>query len=562
MPSRASWLLCAMLLSVSALPSCGEGECAETESSLGALSAGLEGGATEEAGCVGEAIPTRYRAFAQAFDAERRALGAPGAAVAIIEHGRVTFAHGFGSKGVNSSEPVRASTLFRVGSMTKALTATALLSLVDERQVSLDAKLVEVAPDVAIDGPELAQVTLRQLLSHQTGLADVGAGPVGGPRDDAALSSYLTSDEFRAVEYFMNPPGLFWNYSNLNFSLAGLAVERVGGVLYRQAMDERVFWPLGMRRTYFLGTEVVADGDYTLGKSTLPAGAPCDVDPLSYENSVDRPAGFAYSSALDYARFVRFLYDGSGHALSPRMRREMQRAQLSLGVYGDELGYGLGVAVDSGIPDGASYYPARLVHHGGGIRGFASSFYLLPETGFGIVTLANADFAHFSSSVLLAMRSFGGLPAPTAMPASVAPDPDTFAALAGTYLDPHFLGAVDVSVSGGVVSVDAPALDALGLTYEKVLVPTTKDNFAWVFPGTGPLWVTFLREAGGTYRWLRTPVAVAARVPVEARALTAAPQEAPSVDAKRLVERLRAAIREESVSLSRARLMPRSAEGE
>lgn len=129
--------------------------------------------------------------------------------MAIIEHGRVTFAHGFGTKGVNSSEPVRASTLFRVGSMTKALTATALLSLVDERQVSLDAKLVDVAPDVAIDGPELAQVTLRHLLSHQTGLADIGA--VDGPRDDAALSSYLASDEFRAVEYFMNPPGLFFN---------------------------------------------------------------------------------------------------------------------------------------------------------------------------------------------------------------------------------------------------------------------------------------------------------------------------------------------------------------
>lgn len=558
MPSRASWLLCAVLLSVSALLSCGEGECTETESSLGALSAGLEGGATEEARCVGEAIPSRYRAFAQAFDAERRALGAPGAAVAIIEHGRVTFAHGFGTKGVNSSEPVRASTLFRVGSMTKALTATALLSLVDERQVSLDAKLIDVAPDVAIDGPELAQVTLRQLLSHQTGLADVGA--VDGPRDDAALSSYLASDEFRAVEYFMNPPGLFWNYSNPNFSLAGLAVERVGGVLYRQAMAERVFRPLRMRRTYFLGTEVVADGDYTLGKSTQPDGAAWDVDPLSYENSVGRPAGWAYSSVLDYARFVRFLYDGSGHALSPRMRREMQRAQLSVGLYGDELGYGLGVAVDRGIPDGASFYPAHVVQHGGAINGFASSFYLLPETGSGIITFANADSAYFRSSVLLAMRSFGGLPAPTAMPASVAPDPDTFAALAGAYLDPHLIGAVDVSVTGGVVSVDAPGLDALGLTYEKSLVPTTKDNFALVFPGMGSLGVTFLREAGGTYRWLRSRAAVAARVPVEARALTAAQQETPSVDAKRLVERLRAAIREESVS--HARLTPRSPEGE
>src|SRR5690348_14159671 len=86
-------------------------------------------------------IPPKYAAFAAAFDQERQQMGVSGASVALIENGEVTFAHGFGTKGPNSHEPVDAETLFRVGSMTKALTATALLGLVQEATIDLDSPL-------------------------------------------------------------------------------------------------------------------------------------------------------------------------------------------------------------------------------------------------------------------------------------------------------------------------------------------------------------------------------------------------------------------------------------
>ncbi|MEO8799913.1 MAG: serine hydrolase domain-containing protein, partial [Polyangiaceae bacterium] len=83
-------------------------------------------------------IDPKYQKFANAFDAERAKLGASGASVAIMEHGKLTFFHGFGTKGPSSKDVVKATTLFRIGSMTKALTSTALLGLVAEKKVALD----------------------------------------------------------------------------------------------------------------------------------------------------------------------------------------------------------------------------------------------------------------------------------------------------------------------------------------------------------------------------------------------------------------------------------------
>ena len=502
------------------------------DSTAGALA--LESAAADADRRGDRDLPWKYRAFALAFDAERQTLGAPGAAVAIIEHGRLTFARGFGTSGPNSATPVRATTLFRIGSMTKALTATALLSLVDDHALPLDARLKDVVPDVALAEPELSSLTVRQLLSQQSGLVD--NNEMDGLRDDAALASVSTADAFRAAEYFMNPPGLFYNYSNPNYALAGLVTERLGGDWYRKVMAERVFEPLGMARTFFLASEVLADGDYALGKSADPSGGALEIAPDSYENAWMRPAGFAFSSVLDYARFVRWLHSGEPRVLSPRLRAAMQRIQVPTLLFGEEQGYGFGVMVNEGCALGSSYYSTAMVAHNGGIPGYASDFALLPATGFGVVVLANADGAYFSSSLALALRSFGGLPEPTSPPARWAVDPSTFPSLAGTYVDPHLLGPVTVSASGDAVQVSMPGLDAAGIAYDPVLTPVTADNFTVNLAAYGPQLVTFIKDASGSYTWLRTRLAVASREPTPSSAL-----RAPAADAATLRERLRSA---------------------
>ena len=461
-------------------------------------------------------IPAKYASFAAAFDQERQQLGVSGASVALIENGNVTFAHGFGTKGPNSHERVDANTLFRIGSMTKALTATALLGSVESGTVSLDATLTSVVPDVAINDPgNLATLTIRQLLSQQSGLYDYGV--LNAPADDASLSQFLTSPSYAANEYFMDPPGSFYNYANPNFSLAGLALERASGVPYRQAIADRVLAPLGMERTFFLPAEVVADGNFSDGSSTDDAGGPWDVTPDAYDNGWLRPAGYAFSSVVDYAKFVQFLYAGNESVLSDSERQAMQTAQVNMldlgGVAADIESYGFGLVVDREFSLGTNAYVTKLVWHNGALAGFTSWFYLVPSTGFGIVWLANADDVNFVNSVVLALQSFAGLTNPTTMtPAGIAVDPSLFPRYAGTYNDPNGTGLVTVTANGATLSVDIPTYDAAGTSYSQTLQPTSMDNFTITVQGT-TIPVTFIADATGAYVWIRTREVVAQRVP-------------------------------------------------
>jgi len=472
-------------------------------------------GSTGSGGSGDTTIPAKYQAFAAAFDQERQQLGVPGASVALIENGQVTFAHGFGTKGPNSQEPVDADTLFRIGSMTKALTATALLGLVQSGAVSLDATLTSIVPDVAInDASNLAALTIRQLLTHQSGLYDYLA--VNGPTDDTALSQFLTSPDYAANEYFMDPPGTFYNYSNPDYYLAGLVLERTGGVPYRQAVAERVLSPLGMTRTFFLPADVIAAGDFSNGKSTAADGGLWDVRPDSYDNAWARPAGFAFSSVVDYAKFVQFLYAGNASVLADPQREAMQSAQVNMlnpgGVEAEIESYGFGLVVDREFHINQGIYATKLVWHDGAIPGFTSFFFLLPSTGGGIVWFANADNVEFVTSLVLALQSFAGLTNPTTTtPPGVAVDTSLFPSYAGTYDDPHGIGPVTITANATTLSIDVPSFDAANTPYDQALQPTSMDNFIVTVQGT-PIPLTFIADSTGTYQWIRTRIAVAKRV--------------------------------------------------
>jgi CubicO group peptidase (beta-lactamase class C family) len=376
-------------------------------------------------------IPDRFRAFSSQFELERQALGIPGAAVAILEHGELTFAHGFGTKGIASSEPVDAATLFRVGSMGKVVTSIGVLSAVDEGLLKLDVPIRDAIPDLSLQGPESERLSLRQLLSQQSGLRDYIAIP--GPSDDAGLAAFTSGPELAENVDFMNPPGLFWNYSNPNFYLAGRALEAQAQTTYRDAIDERVFAPLQMDRSFFLAEDVIADGDYTNGYGVNDVegdGEMEDLAPDAYENTWARPAGFAFSNVLDWTHLMQFLMAGDSSVISDAAHEELVAPQISThSIYADvkeiALGlgdsYGFGVGVSDGFfmdrrgePD--TYYAVPYIGHGGDIPGFATTFAVFPSTGFGIVVLSNRDALRPVDSIRFALESFGGLPAPSAPP--------------------------------------------------------------------------------------------------------------------------------------------------
>ena len=454
--------------------------------------------------------PARYAAVAQAFASDVRASGAPGASLGIVA---LAYAVGVGRTAPGGDVRVAPTTLFRIGSVTKMMTALAVLQEVQAGRVALDDAVVAHVPGFHLAADDVSGVTVRELLEHTAALSDyLEVNAPAGEKGDDALEAFLTG-RFADLDYLMAPPGIFYNYSNPNFMLAGLVAETTSSLPYRQLMDERVFGPLGMDRTFFLPSDVLADGDFAVGATTAEpaAGIPAVVRPDSYDNGWGRPAGYAWSSPADLARFAAFLMDGDETVLSPTLHALMTSPTRDTQEALDLIRYGYGLQGTPGFFLDGAWRPARTLQHDGAIAGFSSYVMVLPEQRFAVIMLASGDGAAPFLQTLLAALRLPVLPAPTAGP-DLAPDSSTFAEEAGTYEDPHLAGTVTVTLSGGALRVDIPAATAAGISYDAVLVPSSPRNFLITIEGRQfPL--TFIHGGPADPTWLRTRLFVAERAP-------------------------------------------------
>jgi CubicO group peptidase (beta-lactamase class C family) len=439
---------------------------------------------------------------------------APGVAVALLERGEVRLARGFGSKHPERNDPVRPTTLFRIGSVTKMMTAAALLQLAASGKVDLEKPITDYVPDYKMRDPAWApSIKVGHLLKHTTSIYDY-VQINWEDRDDGALSGYLTDPmgPFARQVFLMATAGRMWNYANPNFMLAGLVVERVGQLPYRLYMRDKLFLPLGMKRTFFVPDDVNRDGDFAYARSRdRRTGAPIVVRPDSYENVWGRPAGFAFSSVLDLALFVRFLLMGNDAVLPRERVQAMQSPQVNTETAADLVHYGYGLIVSEAVfLEPGDFRRARLVSHGGAIDGFAANVMWVPATGFAIITLANTDGAYFSRSEALALKMFGGLPAPSDPPMDLAERPENYPRYAGAYNDRYNAGPVKITSQEGKLLIEMPLLDMNRIPYEKELRPVSRRNFILTVQGF-PLPVTFILDDRGQVEYLRTRVFVARR---------------------------------------------------
>ena len=153
-------------------------------------------------------IEPRFQPLVDQIEAERAELAAPGVAVLVMENGAITFAHGFGLKNPDATDKVDAGTLFRIGSVTKMLTATALLGVVAAGQVGLDDPVTLAIPGFKIAAPVggEATITQRHLLTHSSGLYDYLGDLNTADQTDGLLGSF-TIGAFTTIEYQMAPAG-------------------------------------------------------------------------------------------------------------------------------------------------------------------------------------------------------------------------------------------------------------------------------------------------------------------------------------------------------------------
>jgi CubicO group peptidase (beta-lactamase class C family) len=316
----------------------------------------------------------------------------PGAAIAVVQHGRMIYSKGFGVTLLGSGQPVTADTRFLFGSLGKGMTAQMIGTLVDDGIVTWDTQIVDVLPEFTLAEPtSTATVTFRDLLSMGSGLPRFDAPLLTAPRNPAAILGIL------AETPLLGAPGEAYGYSNSGYTAAGFAAANTRNPAaddlmagYVQLMQSRFFGPTGMRRT---------TTDFEIGANDPNHASPHAVDsltadvvaiPLAWErigSSVLPAGGTTWSSVEDVAAYLALqLRRGVG----PDGRRIVSEASL-LETWQPHTPTGNGDHFGLGWIVGPDYHGLRQLSYSGGNLGFSSRVSFLPEADLGVAVLTNAS---------------------------------------------------------------------------------------------------------------------------------------------------------------------------
>jgi len=314
----------------------------------------------------------------------------PGVAVGVVDRGQLVYARGFGWRDVENHLPTTPDTLFALGSASKAFTATAIALLSDEGKIALDAPVRTYLPDFSLADPlASATLTTRDLLTHKSGL----------PRHDFFwYQAPFSRDElYRRLRFLepSGPPRRRWRYNSLMFVVAGRIVEKVSGESWESFVQTKVLRPLGMRRTLLSAEAMEADSDHA-SPYALRHDRARRIPMLKHLDAI-APAGAVQSSVRDLARWLTFHATRSAPILGEAMWRELHRPQAEMPSADQpeikEPYYALGWIHER-------YRGHPLVVHNGAIDGFTVHLGFLPQTGQGLILLANRDSAREALTAL------------------------------------------------------------------------------------------------------------------------------------------------------------------
>jgi CubicO group peptidase (beta-lactamase class C family) len=277
------------------------------------------------------------------------------------------------------------ATAYRIGSITKTLTAVLVVQLRDEGLLSLDDPLGRHLPGVGY-----ADLTLADLLSHTGGMQSEPAGPWWERSRGGDLEALVAANDGSGA---VAPPGSYFHYSNLGYGLLGEVVARLRGASWWEVVQARLLDPLGMTRTTWGPVAPHAQGR-SVGHLTGVLH-----DEPHTDTGAMAPAGQLWSTVGDLATWASVLAGRAPHVLAPASLAEMATQRL------DE-GYGLGLRLVD--VDGR-----RLVGHTGSMPGFLASLFVDPVSGDGTIVLANGTTGLHADGVPQALLTGTAPPDPT-----------------------------------------------------------------------------------------------------------------------------------------------------
>ncbi len=301
----------------------------------------------------------------------------PGVAIGMLRAGDIDVA-GFGVTSVEHPLPVDGDTLFQIASVTKTMTATVVMRLVERGALDLDAPVRRYIPAFRLRDPAAQErATVRHLVTHTGGwlgdcFADFGNG-------DDALERYVAA---MAELEQITPLGEIWHYSNSSFALLGRLIEVVTGKNYEEATRDLLFRPLGMTRSCFSAGEAITHR-VAIGHVIVDE-KPTVARPWAFPRAAT-PVGGVVSTANDLMRYARFhLGDGTtpdGARLLSRASLDLMRTPLADADLDRKVGVSWFVRTVGGV---------RLQYHGGVAIGQQGVLMLAPDRGEAVTVQTNS----------------------------------------------------------------------------------------------------------------------------------------------------------------------------
>lgn len=303
----------------------------------------------------------------------------PGFAIGIVENGKVIYAKGFGVAKLGENKPITTQSIFHMASVTKPFVATAIMQLVERGKINLDARVTEYLPYFRMKDERFATITVRQMLSHTSGMPDVEDYNWDKPEyDDGALERYVRNLSGLSL---ISAPGEKFQYSNIAFEVLGDVIAKVSGESFESYVQRNILKPLGMKHSTLLIREV--NQKLLVAPHVQDKDSKVIVSKVFPYNRPHAPSSNLYSNIDDMNRW----------AMANLNRGELNGKRI-LKASSYDLLWRPQVDVEEDRKVGLSWFSRRhnghwLVYHTGSDTGFMSFIFLAPDDSISIVAMSN-----------------------------------------------------------------------------------------------------------------------------------------------------------------------------
>ncbi|UCE58504.1 MAG: serine hydrolase [Phycisphaerales bacterium] len=342
----------------------------------------------------------------------------PGVSVLVARDGEIVLRKGYGLANMEHNIPITPQTVFRIGSMTKFFTATAILMLEEQGRISLEDEVTRFLPDYPTHGEK---ITVKHLVAHTSGIWDYLNMPKmqDGWREDITPQSLIDLFKDRPLAF---KPGEGFAYSNSNYILLGAIIEKVTGQTYQAFVQEHIFAPAGMRNTCYGGHRKIIPNRAT-GYEPSEAGGYLNA---RFLNMTEPYAAGGHVSTVDDLWRWNKAYLGGRVITQETLSRALTRFTL-------DNGKEVPLACGCGI---SSFQGHDIIVYAGGIHGFSTQAVVMPDENLHVIILSNNPRHPRGLAGVAAKVTAIAMGRPLEEPRPVELDKSVLDSLAGTYRVP------------------------------------------------------------------------------------------------------------------------------